>query len=77
MLNQWELVPDGEFNEQFTVIDGKRVTIYSDRDGREWGWCVGSVEASDDLMSLDAECRDDARKEAVSEFNFDKNFGKK
>jgi hypothetical protein len=58
----WTTVPDGEYNEQFTVKDDVKITIYSDRDGEAWMCRIG--EADD--LPLEATTLYAARREALA-----------
>lgn len=59
----WEKVEDGEYNEQKTVIEGRSVTIFSDRDGEQWDCVIDGQEC----FSLEATSKYSARKEAERE----------
>lgn len=58
----WTRVDDGEYNEQFTMVRGSKLTIYSDRDGEHWYAMLSGVE---DDIDLDATGEFEARREAL------------
>lgn len=55
----WDVIDDGEYNEQRCVIDGHAVVLYSDRDGARWAYTLDGGEPFD----IEATARDDARRE--------------
>jgi hypothetical protein len=59
----WTPVPDGEYNEQARIINGQKITIYSDRDGWKWSCSI----ADEDSFDLDATDEFAARREAEKE----------
>lgn len=64
MTPVWTSNPEGEYNEEScTLPDGRKLTIYSDRDGERWEAYEG--EAPEDALLLDAENIRDARTEAL------------
>jgi hypothetical protein len=61
----WTPNPDGEYNEQATVVNQTTVTIYSDRDGETWMARYGE-KTSEDIVSLNAMDVVQAREEALN-----------
>lgn len=61
---KWTPEPDGEYNEQWTYINGKKITIASDRDGEKWIMILGEDDAPWDLEATDLHA---ARREAIKE----------
>jgi len=64
MIRSWEDNPEGEYNEKSVVLpSGRKVTIYSDRDGEKWEAYIG--DAPEDAIPLDADNIVDAQMEAI------------
>lgn len=64
-MRTWIRNPDGEYNEQSTVVHvtghkPKKVIVYSDRDGLVWDVTVGRKSET-----LEANNESDARAEAI------------
>lgn len=62
-MENWWAVQDGEYNEAVAHIAGHQVTIFSDRDGRQWHCRVDDGEA----FPLESTHRHGAEQEAKEE----------
>jgi len=59
----WEPNDDGEYNEARTYVNGRLVTVFSDRTGEHWSMTIDDG----DMIDLDATDEAHARIEALTE----------
>jgi hypothetical protein len=57
----WTLVVDGEYNEQTCEVQGRQVSLFSDRDGEKWAYTIDDG----DIVYAEARNEVEAKLEAI------------